>query len=121
MLVAVHPVPATDIQLKQAFASGGGNVRVGRVQGNEVSATILNGAAPREKQVQDRLINMVRCACHLCFLRGALGWLSSLSLMQMSRQHARLEVVSGQLQLVDLGAVNGSYVNDHRLQQGSKR
>lgn len=40
---------------------------------------------------------------------------------QVSRQHARLEVVAGHLQLVDLGAVNGTYVNDQKLEGGSTR
>jgi hypothetical protein len=96
---------------------------VGRVEGNEVSAITLNGAAPMDKRVQDKLINMVRCPCHLntCGFCALPSGCSLAHEMQMSRRHALLEVVAGQLQLVDLGAVNGSYVNDHRVQQGSKR
>jgi len=41
--------------------------------------------------------------------------------VQVSRKHARFEVVAGQLQLVDLGGVNGTYVNNHRLERSSTR
>ena len=39
----------------------------------------------------------------------------------MSRRHATLEVVAGQLQVVDQGAVNGTFVNDHRIEASSAR
>jgi len=39
----------------------------------------------------------------------------------MSRRHARLEVVAGHLELTDLEAVNGTYVNDARIEKGSRR
>ena len=41
--------------------------------------------------------------------------------MQVSRRHARLEVVAGHLELTDLGAVNGTYVNGARIETGSRR
>lgn len=41
--------------------------------------------------------------------------------LQVSRRHATLEVVAGQLQLVDQGAVNGTFVNDHRIEPSSAR
>ncbi|PRW39278.1 dynamin-related GTPase isoform A [Chlorella sorokiniana] len=95
MLAAVNPVPATPFQLAPAFAAGQGTVTVGRVEDNVISAIRLNNAAPA--QLPDKLINMV------------------------SRRHARLEVVAGHLELTDLEAVNGTYVNDARIEKGSRR
>ncbi|KAL4440149.1 hypothetical protein ABPG75_003150 [Micractinium tetrahymenae] len=95
MLTAVHPGPATSLSLGQSFAAGRGTITVGRLEHNVLSAIQMNMAAGL--QLPEKLVNMV------------------------SRQHARLEVVAGHLQLVDLGAVNGTYVNDQRLEGGSTR
>ncbi|KAL4438717.1 hypothetical protein ABPG77_006321 [Micractinium sp. CCAP 211/92] len=95
MLAAVHPGPAISLSLGQSFVAGRGTITVGRLEQNVVSAIQMNMAAG--VQLPDKLVNMV------------------------SRQHARLEVVAGHLQLVDLGAVNGTYVNDQRLESGTTR
>ncbi|KAL4853400.1 Dynamin-related protein 5A [Chlorella vulgaris] len=94
--IPVHPVPASDVRLDQAFGTKA-LVRVGRVEGNDVSFLSLNDALPLAQRLQDKLVNMV------------------------SRQHAMLQVTAGQLHLVDLNAVNGTYVNNHRLEGGSRR
>ncbi len=75
MLVAVHPVPAVDISLHQAFAASvSGRVSIGRVEGNTISLMRYNSAAPADKQQQDNLVNMVRLptSIPLCFPRPPL-------------------------------------------------
>lgn len=67
MLVALHPVPAVDVRLEQAFATAqGGSVSVGRVEGNTVSPMRLNNAAPEDRRLQDKLVNMVRAQRQRC-------------------------------------------------------
>lgn len=95
MLAAVNSNPATSLALDQAFTVGHGTVSVGRVEQNAVSAIRLNTDA--SEPLPEKLVNMV------------------------SRRHALLEVVAGQLQLVDLGAVNGTFVNDQRIEANSRR
>ncbi|PSC67603.1 DNA ligase 4 isoform A [Micractinium conductrix] len=98
MLSAVHPSPATNVLLGQAFAAGGGErVTLGRTEDNVVSALRLNSGALPSAQLAEKLVNMV------------------------SRQHAVLRVDTGHLLLADLNTVNGTYVNDSRLEAGGTR
>lgn len=155
MLAAMHPTPATGLALAPAFAAGRGVVSLGRVEDNQVSAIVLNAAAPQP--LPEKLVNMVggceRVPAGTGDAGGAAGRCRKLGAApgrrwrcrppppmvpnrrrriatprpatranaQVSRRHARLEVVAGQLELVDLQAVNGTFVNDARVEKGSRR